>query len=76
MTSLGAIETTSLYGSIAAAVVAIIYGVGAGGWVLKLPAGNPRMQEIAGAIQEGAAAYMNRIRQLQESALSSSLSSG
>lgn len=60
MTTLGAIETTSLWGSIAAAVVALIYGAGAGGWVLKLPAGNERMQEIAGAIQEGAAAYMNR----------------
>jgi K(+)-stimulated pyrophosphate-energized sodium pump len=60
MTTLGGIETTSLYGSIAAGVVALIYGAGAGGWVLKLPAGNARMQEIAGAIQEGAAAYMNR----------------
>jgi K(+)-stimulated pyrophosphate-energized sodium pump len=60
MTSLGVVETTSLYGSIAAAVVALIYGAGAGGWVLKLPAGNARMQEIAGAIQEGANAYMNR----------------
>ena len=60
MTSFGPVETTSLYGSMAAAVVALIYGAGAGGWVLKLPAGNARMQEIAGAIQEGANAYMNR----------------
>jgi K(+)-stimulated pyrophosphate-energized sodium pump len=57
---MGSIETTALYGSIACAIVALIYGAGAGGWVLKLPAGNERMQEIAAAIQEGAAAYMNR----------------
>jgi K(+)-stimulated pyrophosphate-energized sodium pump len=60
MTSLGGVETTSLYGSIAAAILALIYGAFAGGWVLKLPAGNERMQKIAAAIQEGARAYMNR----------------
>jgi K(+)-stimulated pyrophosphate-energized sodium pump len=60
MTSLGVVESTSLFGSIAAAVLALLYGAGAGGWVLKLPAGNERMQEIAGAIQEGANAYMSR----------------
>ena len=60
MTSLGSFETNSLYASIAAAAVALVYGGAAGAWVLKLPAGNARMQEIAGAIQEGAAAYMNR----------------
>jgi K(+)-stimulated pyrophosphate-energized sodium pump len=60
MTSLGSFETNSLYASIAAAAVALVYGGAAGAWVLKLPAGNARMQEIAAAIQEGAAAYMNR----------------
>ena len=60
MTSQGVIEVTSLYGSIGCAIVALGYGAGAGSWVLRLPAGNARMQEIAAAIQEGAAAYMNR----------------
>jgi K(+)-stimulated pyrophosphate-energized sodium pump len=39
---------------------AIIYGVVASWSVLKLSPGNPRMVEIATAIQEGASAYMNR----------------
>jgi K(+)-stimulated pyrophosphate-energized sodium pump len=43
-----------------AGILAIVYGVVLIGWVLRQPAGNERMQEIARAIQEGAMAFLRR----------------
>ena len=50
----------ALWLSIGAGVIAILFGVVSTQWILKQPAGNSRMQEIAAAIQEGAKAYMDR----------------
>ena len=46
--------------TIACGICALIYGIWAGQRILNASAGSDKMKEIAGAIQEGATAYLNR----------------
>ncbi|HEX3464809.1 MAG TPA: sodium-translocating pyrophosphatase [Candidatus Elarobacter sp.] len=52
-------QTAITFGLIAG-LIAILYGIYLISWVLKQPAGNATMQAIAGAIQEGAMAFLRR----------------
>ena len=52
--------TLGLIIALVCAIGALVYGVQSVKWVLAKDAGNPRMQEIASAVQEGARAYLNR----------------
>ncbi|HVO46066.1 MAG TPA: sodium-translocating pyrophosphatase [Steroidobacteraceae bacterium] len=49
-----------LWLAIAAGVLAVLYGVVSMMSILRMSAGNARMQEIAAAVQAGARAYLNR----------------
>ena len=51
---------TIVYAAIVCGLIAVVYGFITSQQVLRAPAGNEKMQDIAAAIQEGAKAYLGR----------------
>ena len=51
---------TALWAIVFCGALSIVYAIWATASVMKADAGNPRMQEIAAAVREGAQAYLRR----------------
>src|SRR5260370_12123190 len=51
---------TALWVIVLCGALSIVYAIWATASVMKADAGNPRMQEIAAAVREGAQAYLKR----------------
>ena len=51
---------TALWLIVLCGVLSVVYAIWATSSVLSADAGNPRMQEIAAAVREGAQAYLRR----------------
>ena len=54
------ISENGMWLAVICGLIAVIYGVLLIRWLLKLPAGDEVMQRVAGAVQEGAKAYLGR----------------
>lgn len=54
------LTNSALIFAFVASILAIVYALILISWIMKLPKGNEKMQEIAKAIQEGAKAYLSR----------------